>query len=209
MRIPHLLLTAALLTFSAQAQNNEFHRNHISVSLGPAIPGGNSSNFLSTAPAAGVRYGYRLNRYLQADAGLHIAWGAADNQNAVITDAGQVQGGDHEFMLPLGGRLILPLPFKRLESSVGGGGVYLHYSETAPSGGYYQNSCYSCTSRGGWGGYALGNVSYFLDSDRVFHVGTTVEYISAHTNGDAVGNVPSLRTTDHWLVAGFEFGLNF
>ena len=45
-----------------------------------------------------------------------------------------MQGGDHEFMIPIGGRIYIPQPFKRLEFSVGGGTAYLHYSETVSSG---------------------------------------------------------------------------
>jgi hypothetical protein len=57
------------------------------------------------------------------------------NQNAEFTDVGTVQGGDHEFMIPPGGRIYIPQPFKRVEISTGGGASYLHYSETLSSGG--------------------------------------------------------------------------
>jgi hypothetical protein len=163
------LLLAAVPTF---AQEDAVHHHNLSLGFGPAIPAGNSASYLGTAPLVAFRYGYRLNRYLQADAGLQLAWGAANSQNGVITDVGTVQGGDHEYMIPLGGRVYVPQPFKRLELSAGGGAAYLHYSETAPSSAYYQLSCYSCTSRGGWGGYGLASVKYFLDSNRTFHAGT-------------------------------------
>ena len=112
-------------------------------------------------------------------------------------------------MFPLGGRLIIPQPLRRVELSAGGGGIYLHYSETAPSNGYYQTSCYSCTSRSGWGGYGLANISYFLDENRTFRVGTTLQYVSATTNGEAVGNVPGIHTSDHWLNVSFGIGISF
>jgi hypothetical protein len=136
------LVALALVTacVAGRAQETGFHRNHVAVGIGPAIPTGNTGNYLGTAPMVNLRYGYRFNRLLQGDAGFAFLWGAANNQNAVITDLGQVQGGDHEFMLPLGGRIILPLPFKPIEASVGGGGIYLHYSETAPSNPYYQST---------------------------------------------------------------------
>jgi hypothetical protein len=204
-----------LLVFSAAAgtltfaQSEDVHHHNIVAGIGPAIPTGASSSYLGTAPMIAIRYGYRFNRFLQGDAGLQLAWGAANNQNAVQTDLGPVQGGDHEYMFPLGGRVIVPQPYKNLEFGVGGGGVYLHYSETAPSGGYYQVNCYSCTSRGGWGGYGLANVAYFLDSNRNFRVGATLQYISAKTSGSAVGNVAALHTSDHWANLIFEFGLSF
>src|SRR5579859_2422913 len=81
-----------------------FHRNNFVVGLGAAIPVGSTTNYLSTAPLVSFGYGYRFNRFFQADAGFQVAFGAANNQNAEISDFGTVQGGDHEFMIPLGGR---------------------------------------------------------------------------------------------------------
>jgi hypothetical protein len=195
----------------AQSTGDEIHHQNFDFIVGPAVPVGNATNYLSTAPFVGFGYGYRLNRLFQADAGFQIAFGAANNQNAVITDVGAVQGGDHEYMIPLGGRIIVPQPFRRVEVSAGGGTVYLHYSETAPSGGSYYgpSTCYTCTSRGGWGGYGLANVSYFLDSNHTFRVGTTLQYIAGSTNGQSVANFPATKTTDHWFNLGFEFGVSF
>jgi hypothetical protein len=207
------LLFATVLVLAAApafAQEEEgLHHHDLALGFGAAIPAGNSTNYLGTAPLLAFRYGYRLNHYLQADVGFQTAWGAANNHNAVVTDVGAVQGGDHEFMIPLGGRVIVPQPFKRFEMSAGGGAAYLHYSETAPSGGYYQLNCYSCTSRGGWGGYGLASVAYFLDQSRNFHLGTTFQYISATTTGQDVGNVAGISTSDHWANLTFEVGLRF
>jgi hypothetical protein len=192
------------------AQDTDFHHHNAVFGVGSAIPAGSTTNYLNTAPLINFAYGYRFNRLFQADAGVQMAFGAANNRNAEVTDVGAIQGGDHEFMIPLGGRVYIPQPFKRLAFSAGGGTAYLHYSETVSSGNVgYSVGCYSCTSRGGWGGYGLANVSYYLDSNQMFHVGTTVQYISASTNGPAVGNVPALKTTDHWANVTFEFGLSF
>ena len=204
-----ILLIAACISASTSSFAQDFHRNNITAGIGPAIPAGNSSAYLGAAPLVSVGYGYRFAKLFQADAGFQIAFGAARNINPVQTDLGPVQGSDHEFMIPLGGRLIVPTPFKRIELSAGGGAMYLHYSETAPSNGYYSVSCYSCTSRGGWGGYGLANVSYFLDENHNFHVGTTFQYVSARTNGPPVGNVPAFATSDHWATLSFELGLSF
>ena len=189
--------------------SSDWHKNNATFDFGPAMP--NGSAYLSTAPVVGFSYGYRLVPYFQADANFNIAFGAANNQNAVQTDVGAVQGGDHELMMLLGGRFILPTHLKKLEFGAGGGAAYLHYSETAPSGGGYYgpSTCYTCTSRGGWGGYGLGNVTYYLDSNHNFRVGATVEFISASTNGQVVGNIPAVATTDHWVNLLFEFGLSF
>jgi hypothetical protein len=202
-------LVVALGAVAAFAQP-DFHKNNLDAGIGAAIPTGQTATYLSTAPMFDVHYGYRFVRFFQADAGFQMAWGAAGgNQNAVLTDFGPIQGGDHEWMIPLGGRFIVPQPLKRIEVGLGGGAVYMHYKETAPSNGYYQNNCYSCTSRGGWGGYGLTNLSYFLDESGTFRVGTTFQYISAATTGDAVGNIPGLRTSDHWATLTFGFGLSF
>ncbi len=208
------LVAAGLVGFSllASAQSETLHRNTVTVGGGAAIPVGNDTAYLKTAPMFSVDYGYRFNRFLEADAGFQMAFGAAQNQNAEVTDLGTLQGGDHEFMIPLGGRLYIPSPLKRMEFSVGGGGVHLHYSETIPSNagyGYYSPSCYSCTSRGGWGGYGLASARYFLDENHNFHVGTTLQFISAKTNGQPVGDIPGIQTTDHWTNVLFEFGLSF
>lgn len=205
--LPFTLLLASGLSFAQSGE--DWHRNNVTVGVGPAIPLGTSSNYLSMAPLVSAGYGYRFNRWFQADAGLQFVFGAANNQNAEISDFGTVMGGDHEFMLPLGGRVYLPTRFQKIEASVGAGTAYLHYSETVSSNGFGQNNCYSCTSRGGWGGYGLANVSYFLDSNRNIHVGTTLQYFVARTDGEAVGQIPALKTTDHWLNVAIEFGLSF
>jgi hypothetical protein len=204
-----MCLLAPCLLFAQGDTDSEVHHHNIVFGVGPAIPVGNSTNYLSTAPLIRLGYGYRFNRLFQADAGFQLAFGAANNQNPEVTDLGQVQGGDHEYMIPLGGRIYIPQPFKRIQVSAGGGTVYLHYSETVPSSPYYSSSCYTCTSRGGWGGYGLANVSYFLDSNHNFRVGTTVQYIVASTNGQAVANIPAVATTDHWVNVAFVFGLSF
>ena len=205
------LLAFSLLSIPAVgfAQSDTFHRNNVTVGLGPAIPQGKDTSYLSAAPLVMIGYGYRFNRFFQADAGLQIAFGAANNQNAEQTELGPVQGRDREYMIPLGGRVYIPTPFKRIEVSAGAGAVHLHYSESVPSTEFQSLSCFTCTSRGGWGGYGLASVKYFLDENRNFHVGTTFQFISASTNGQAVGSTPGTKTTDHWANLAFVFGLSF
>lgn len=209
MIIPRTGMLVVLCALPAALSGQDFHHNNITIGIGPAIPVGNSTSYLNTAPLLSLGYGYRFNQWFQADAGFQVAFGAANNQSAVYTDVGPIQGGDHEYMVPLGGRVYLPLPYDRFSVSVGGGGVYLHYSETAPSTPYYSPYCFTCTSRDGFGGYGLANVSYFLDDNHTFRLGTTVQYIIGSTNGQAVGNIPPLSTTEHWWNVSFEFGVGF
>lgn len=215
MRLTVFACLCLLLKSSAWAQsdNQEVHHHNISFGAGPAVPVGNTTDYLSTAPFIRLAYGYRFNRIFQADAAFQMAFGAAHNQNPEITSFGQVMGGDHEFMFPLlGGRVYIPQPLRRVEASVGAGAVHLHYSETAPSSsGYYGygSSCYSCTTRGGWGGYGLANLSYFLDANHMFRIGTTLQYIAGSTSGQPVASFPATKTTDHWVNLAMEFGLSF
>lgn len=211
-----LVSTCLLFTAGAFAQSSEdWHHSNITVGGGGAIPVGNSTNYLGTAPLFELGYGYRFNRLFQADFGFQMAFGAANNQNAEQTDFGAVQGGDHEFMIPMGGRVYIPLPSKRVEASVGVGAAYLRYSETASSGGGYgygyggSGACYTCTSRGGWGGYGLANINYYLDENHTFHLGTTLQYVAGHTSGQPVANIPAIKTTDHWMNFFVEFGMSF
>jgi hypothetical protein len=149
MRTVLLACLGTLVSAIAFGQNEnlpDVQRHNLTVGFGPGIPLGNANNYLNTAPLVKFGYGHRFNRFFQADVGFQAAFGAANTrQYAVQTDMGPVQGGDHEFMIPLGGRFIMPQPFKKVEVSAGGGAVYLHYSETAPSSSFYSPTCYTCT----------------------------------------------------------------
>lgn len=213
-----LSLTVLLPYFAfAQSSDTEFHHHNVVFGVGPAVPTGSSTNYLTTAPFIRLGYGYRFNELFQADLSFAMAFGAAHNQNPEVTNFGTVYGGDHEFFIPsLGGRVYIPVPSNKISIAVGGGVTHLHYSETAPSGGGYGygygyggSGCLTCTSRGGWGGYGLGNISYYLGSSHTFHVGTNLEYIAGATNGPPVANIPGVKVTDHWLNLAFEFGLSF
>ena len=167
---------------------------------------GNSGNYVSAAPLLSAANGYRFTRFLQADAGFHVAFGAETNRTAELTGVGQVQGGDHDYMIPLGGRYVIRSPFKRMEFSSDSGGIYRNYSETLPLKGYYSSECYTCSSLGDYGPH---NASYFFGDGHKFHVGTTYEFIAASTDDQAVGHVPDVRTSDHWSNLFLEFGFRF
>ena len=197
-----ILCTCACVT--AFAQDNEEAHNDVSFSFGAAVPTGSDTAYLQKAPMLLFSYGYRFNRFFQAEGGLQMAFGAANNQNPEQSDFGSVQGGDHELMIPFSGRFFIPLPLKQWQVSVGGGPTYLHYAETAPSD---YSGCLTCTSRGGWGLQGFTTVRYFFGDN--WYVGTTVQYVSASINGEPVGNIPGTKTTDHWANALFGVGLRF
>ena len=204
------IAVALLLPATIYAQ--DYHHSNVDVGIGFADPGSSAGSYLAKAPLFDLGYGWRFNKLFQADIGLQVAFGALNNPNPEATDLGLVQGGDHEFIVPLGGRVYIPLPWTRLELSAGGGAAYLHYTETANTGGqgyYYSSYCYSCTSRGGWGGYGLANLRYWLNDNKNFALGTTVEYIAGHTSGPPVGGISAISSTDHWLSVMFQFGVSF
>jgi hypothetical protein len=210
MRPLILVLACIALANLTSAQTDEFQQNHITVGTRPTIPMGNPANYVSAAPLLSAANGYRFTRFLQADAGLHVALGAATNRTAELTGVGQVQGGDHDYVIPLGSRYVIPSPFRRMDFSAGGGEVHRHYSETLPLRGYYSSECNSCWSRGGWGDYyGPHNASYFFGGGHSFHVGTNYEFIAASTDGQAVGHVPAARTSDRWSNLFLEVGLSF
>ena len=55
----------------------------------------------------------------------------------------------------------------------------------------------------------MANVRYYLDENHTFHVGTTFQYITATTQGPPVGDVPGVRTSDHWTNVALGFGVSF
>ena len=66
-----------------------------------------------------------------------------------------------------------------------------------------------CTSRGGWGAQGSAKIRYLLGEDKNFHVGTVLQYVAGSVNGDAVGNIPAIKTTDHWANVLLEIGASF
>lgn len=205
---------AVLLMLSGSAgllrAQDEYARHNVTLGIGGAAPTGDIKSFMKASPMLNVSYGYRFHRYFQADLGLNMIFGAANIHDFVNTDLGGTNLKDREYMLPFGGRVVAPLFRGRLLLGAGGGGVYLRYSESINQLDYsYQVACPVCTARSGWGGYGLANASYFLDSDRHFRVGVTTQFIRAHTNGDALGNLPGVGTSDRWVNVLGEVGFSF
>jgi len=216
-----LLLGAAMI---ATAQDY-YPRHNITFGAGGAVPGGSDvtilpdeplppdapiKSFMGASPMVAIGYGYRFHRFFQADVGLNIAFGAANVRDFLTTQIGAVEIGDREYMVPLGGRAIAPLAGGRLLFAGGGGGAYLRYNERIrqPSD-YFRIDCPICTSRSGWGYYALVNGSYFLDRNQHFRIGVTAQFVRGHTEGEPLGDIPGTRTTDHWTNILGEFGFSF
>jgi hypothetical protein len=174
------------------------------------MPHADLKQFMNNSPGVNVSYGYRFARNFQADLGLNMIFKAASVRDFVDTGIGYSEINDREYMLPFGGRAILPLARGRVLLAAGGGGAWLRYNEriSQPSS-YYKIACPYCTRRSGWGSYALGNFSYFLDSNKHFRVGATGQWVRGHTDGEALGDVPGTRTNDRWTNIFGEIGFSF
>jgi Outer membrane protein beta-barrel domain len=204
MKLKLALASLFLLLSTSVFAQDEIAHHDVSFSVGAAVPTGQASRYLNNAPMIAFDYGYRFNRFFGAGGGFQIAFNAADNQNPEVSDAGQVQGGDHEFMIPFTGRFFVPLPLQKWQLAIGGGPAYLHYAETAPS---YYSGCFTCTSRGGWGFQGVANVKYLFGDN--LYVGGTLQYVAGTVSGDAVGNAPAISTKDKWWNALMGVGFRF
>ena len=185
-----------------------YPKHNFTIGGGLARPRGDIAVGMADTGALSVGYGYRFAKNLQADIGWDTAFHAADVNDYLYTGVGYQRIRDYEFFIPFGGRVILPID--RFIISGGAGGAYLRYSERLhqPSS-YYKVDCPVCTSRSGWGYYALVNGGYFLDTGRHFRVGVTAKMYRAHTEGEPLQDVPGVRTKDRWLLVGADFGFSF
>jgi hypothetical protein len=205
-----LLAAGALLPAQWHPQYQEYYPHHnFTFGMGAAKPSADLGSYYVNRPGIAIGYGYRFDRYFQADLGLDMVFGAAHVQDYLDTSLGPLRIRDRQFFVPLGGRAILPLAGGRLLISGGGGGAYLRYAELLrqPSS-YYKVDCPVCLTRDGWGTYALGDISGFVDRNQHFRIGVQAKQYRAHTSGDSLGGVPT-RTRDRWLdllgTVGFSF----
>lgn len=189
---------------------DDYRRHNFSFAAGAGRPQGDIRGPLGDSPGLAVGYGYRFHQYFQADAGLDVLFGAADVRDYLETGLGPLRIRDREFLIPLGGRAILPLWQGRVLISGGGGGAYMRYAELLRQpGSYFRVDCPVCSSRGGWGYYALANASLTLDRGQHFRLGVTTKAYRGHTRGGQLGAVPGLETKDHWLNLFMELGFAF
>src|SRR5574341_604863 len=199
------LLLAAAIPLAAQSW---YPRHNFTVGGGAGLPRADLNGFFDDSPSLSVAYGYRFHPNFQADIGLDTLFGAAGIRDFLPTELGYFRIKDYQFLLPFGGRAILPLAGGRVLFSGGGGGAYMRYSERIRQPSYYfYIECPVCRSRDGWGYYALLNTRFALDQRRLFWLGATTKVYRGHTEGDSFGTVPRIRTRDHWVSLLGEFGL--
>jgi hypothetical protein len=202
-----LLWTAAAVSLAAQ---NYYPHHNFTFGGGAGLPRGELNGLFRNRPGISIGYGYRFERYFQADVGFETVFGAGGVNTFVDTPIGFSRIRDYQFFVPVGGRAVLPLARGRFLFSGGGGGAYLRYTELLkqPSD-YYRVACPQCASRSGWGYYALLGANVFLDHYQHWRLGVSSKVYRGHTSGDALADVPGVRTRDHWINTYLEFGVSF
>jgi hypothetical protein len=202
-----LILLALALPLAAQST---YPKHNFSLGVGAGLPGGELTGLFRNSAGITFNYGYRKWRYLQADVGLDTLFGAAGVRDFIPTELGYLRIRDFQFLIPFGGRFVLPVKDGRMQFSAGGGGAYMRYSERLrqPSS-YYRFECPDCAARSGWGSYALAGGSYALDRYQRFRLGVTAKLYRGHTDGGALGAVQAAETLDRWINLFADFTVSF
>lgn len=201
---------ASPITQSTNSERPAFRKGVMELHLGRINAGGDLKSTFSAGFAGGVNFGWRFNRYLQADFGVDFARGAANVNRTINTTGGLRTVGDDELFVPIGARVVLPLAKERVLLSAGGGYAYLKYSESArPASANEQVICTSCTSRSGNGSYQMFQVNFLVDRNRHFGLGFTAKLYQAKTTGDGLGTALSFTSKDRWTNLYGTFGFHF
>ncbi len=205
-----LLILGILALALPLAAESPYPKYNFTFGAGAGLPGGQLRGPFANSAGISAGFGYRWKKYIQADVGLDTLFGAGRVRDFVYTELGYLRIRDFQWLIPFGGRLVLPVRDGRVQLSVGGGGAYLRYSERLrqPSS-YYHFECPECSSRGGWGTYGLVGGSYSLDRYQRFHVGITSKIYRGHTSGSSIGGVPAAETLDRWINVFADFTVSF
>jgi hypothetical protein len=188
-RLRITIFAAVLMAMVACATAQSVPRNRLTFS------GGWSRNLNSfqqeTATGLGLSYGYRVHKYVEAEAGVFTA---LDPTGEICSHSGCTDVNDHFFWVPFGVRFIAPLYRGRLEFSAGGGGLFEKYTVGGPDiGGAF-------LPRHGWGGYFVGSAAMALDHSRHLWLGVTPRWFLAS---------PAAYRRDSWFQICGEFSVRF
>lgn len=189
-----------------------YQKHSFSFGAGGGSPRGDLQPLLSTKPAVRINYGYRFMKNFQADIGFDTIFHAASVKDYYESQFGDLRIKDYQFFVPVGGRAIIPVAANRLQFHAGGGGAWMTYRERIrqPFGdSNFRLDCPVCSSRGGFGYYALLGATVALDRAQLFRLGFTTKLYRGRTSGDALGPIPGVRTNDQWLTSAAEFSVNF
>ncbi|MGH9658636.1 MAG: hypothetical protein ACRD96_08835 [Bryobacteraceae bacterium] len=190
------MLLAALAAAPGLAQ---YHHN-FRLGLGSGQPRANLRSLYRDSFGLALGYGFRFHPYMQLDAGLDSVFGAAGVRDFLPSQFGDLRIRDYQFLVPVGGRVILPFLSDRAQIHAGGGAAYMRYTERVrqPSD-YFRIDCSVCASRHGWGYYGLVGASVGVDRRNHWRIGVSSRIYRGHTDGDPLGAVDAVRTRDHWV----------
>jgi len=160
----------AILLLSGFAQAQPLDRNRITLSGGWMTRVGEDYNPQS-APVVGVSYGYRALKFLELDAGLHVALQPGQE---LCSRFGCYDPNDRYFWIMVGARLVAPLVAGRVELSLGGGGLVQQYSVSN------RDSPFGVSSQGAFGGYFTAGAAAPLDRRHHFWIGVTPRVLLAN-----------------------------
>lgn len=210
MRLSLLMILLAAATIQPSASQS-FQRHHITAGLGAGIPGKDLSNVYNNAVSWTFGYGFRPIQYLQADFGLDTVYNAARvNEFLNNPQFGFVRIRDFEFMMPVGGRVVLPLADGKYQIYAGGGAAYLRYTERLRQPSQFFNiACPICQARSGWGHYFLMGGDVSLTSGGALRFGVTSRIYQGSTDGPSVGQIPAVETRDRWVNTYVHLSLSF
>ncbi len=199
----------AVLILASTLFADDYPHHNFTFGVGAAQPRGDLRTVFEERPALTLAYGYRFQRYFQADLGFETVFGAAGVHDYLDTGLGPLRIRDFQYFLPFGGRAILPLAGGRVLISGGAGGAYIRYSELLrqPAEDFHID-CTACGARDGWGYYALADVSAYVDRGQHIRLGVVSKVYRAHTEGDPLGPI-SGRTRDHWINTYAQVGFSF
>ncbi len=186
---------AVITPLMAQSDAQRLWKHMFTIGSGAAIPAGDLKQFMSPSAALRFKYGYRFTRTIQADFGLDMVIHAAG-----INESGKQ---DFEFMIPLGGRVILPLFSDSFEPFAGVGGAYMTYNEAR--GSY----CAGCVSRGGWGFYGTAGANVALEQKKHVGLGIEAQYLKGTTSGKLLGTGVAFESKDRWLTTTLNLVFRF
>jgi hypothetical protein len=204
------LITFLLAGAVQLAAADWYARNVVSIGGAAARPRGQIVPGLGDSPAFSFSYAHRFLPNFQVEGGLDSVFGAAGVRDYLDTAFGPLRIRDYQFIVPFGGRAVIPFASRRAELTAGGGGAYFNYREglRQPSE-YFHVECPPCRARGGWGYYGAVGLSAALDRRGVFWFGASAKMYRGHTDGDPLGDLAGVRTRDRWLMLGGEFSVRF
>jgi hypothetical protein len=210
MRMRGVIISAMAVALPLSAQFGP-RRHTFSIGGGAGVPTAEIGPLVSVSPVLRVGYAYRLHRNFQAETGLDTVFYAARVRDYFQSNFGDLRIRDYEFLLPFGGRALVPVGRDRVLLSAGGGGAYLRYQERVrqPFGNNFRIDCPICQARSGFGYYAILGASVALDRARVFRLGASTRVVRGDTQGDPLGRFPGTRTSDTWVTTAAEFSVTF